>query len=120
MKSTKGPLTINNEISKTIVQICFEVRELKVEYKSSQIVAIKEAIECDEKIGKSIDNLLGSGNNKELIGNITIATNHVKNLIEFYKTTKLDLDNKLQLITVLQRLESKLFILQEETQKAKN
>ena len=112
MKDQKNILTINDDIIKTIIQICFDVNDFKHQNRDLNKVLCQ-----DEDIIKLINKIISSTSNKELLQNVVNAKNQVEILTEFYKTAQVDKQNKFKMPIVLHKLESDLLILQEEIKK---
>ncbi|GGK16507.1 hypothetical protein GCM10007962_08550 [Yeosuana aromativorans] len=117
MKDSKKTLMVNNDIVNAIIRICFDANDFKHQKTTLQNENIKKVICPDEDIDESIDKILSSTSNKELIRNVDNAVIHVEGLIAFYKAVQIDIKDKSNIISVLYRLESKLWNLKKDIQK---
>lgn len=99
---------ITKDFAKTIVPICFNIKEIKDLYDSGSPTSAKNIFNCHEELKEKTDALITSSSERVFITNIESVRKSIQNMLNVYENIQIAFDHKEQLTDLLRLLDKNL------------
>lgn len=99
---------ITKDFAKTIVQICFNIKEIKNLYDSGSPTSAKNIFNCHDELKEKADSLIASSSEIATVKNIESVRKSIQNMLNVYENILIAFDHKEQLTDLLKLLDKNL------------
>lgn len=99
---------ITKDYANTIVQICFNIKEIKSLYDSGSPTSAKNIFNCHEELKEKTDSLIASSSERTIVKNIESVRKSIQNMLNVYENILITFDHKEQLTDLLKLLDKNL------------